>query len=121
MIRYCKRRHQYFCGIMDLEKGLSKKSYEGIVQHISGSSKKIVDVTCKKEIEEEIKLNEENESLLLNITVSGDGSWKKRGFSSLYGVTMLIGYHTGKVIDLVVKSSYCQACIYYKNTDKNDP
>lgn len=110
-----------FCGIMDLGKGLSKKSYEGIVRHISASSKKMFDFTCKKAIEEEIKLNEENERPLLSITASGDGSWKKRGFSSLYGVTTLIGHHTGKVIDLVVKSSYCQACIYYKNTDKNDP
>ncbi|EFN61450.1 hypothetical protein EAG_00479, partial [Camponotus floridanus] len=42
-------------------------------------------------------------------------SWKKRGFSSLYGVITLIGYYSGKVVDLVVKSSYCQACTYFRN------
>ncbi|VVC36969.1 Hypothetical protein CINCED_3A006359 [Cinara cedri] len=30
------------------------------------------------------------------LTVSSDGTWKKRGFSSLVGVTLLIGYFTGK-------------------------
>lgn len=42
----------------------------------------------------------------MNLKVSGDGSWKKRGYSSLFGVTTLIGNSTGKVIDLVVKSSF---------------
>lgn len=56
----------------------------------------------------------------MNLKVSGDGSWKKRGFSSLFGVTMLIGYYTSKIIDIVVKGSYCQACIYYDKKDKNE-
>lgn len=68
----------------------------------------------------EEKKNEKREMPLLNFTISGDGSWKKRGFSSLYGVTTLIAYYSGKVIDLIVKESYCQTCIYYKN-DKNNP
>lgn len=54
-----------------------------------------------------------------NLTVSGDGTWQKRGFSSLYGVSTLIGSLTGKVIDAVIKSSYCQSCTYWKNIDKN--
>jgi len=45
-----------------------------------------------------------------NLTVSGDGTWQKRGFSSLYGVSSLIGYYTGKVIDICVKSGVCQTC-----------
>ena len=41
------------------------------------------------------------------ITVSGDGSWQKRGFSSLYDLVSLIGWNTGKIIDVIVKSKYC--------------
>jgi len=55
----------------------------------------------------------------LNLKISGDGSWKRRGFKSLYGVTTLIGYYSGKVIDFVVKSSYCQACTAWKNKQDN--
>lgn len=53
--------------------------------------------------------------------VSGDGSWKKRGFKSLYGVTTLIGYYSGKVIDLTVFSSYRHACAIWKNKPKDSP
>jgi len=35
---------------------------------------------------------------------------EKRGFSSLFGVTSLIGYFTSKVLDIFVKSSYCHEC-----------
>lgn len=49
-----------------------------------------------------------------DVTVSGDGTWKKRGFSSLYGVSTLIGYYSGKVLDIFVKSSYCKLCEVWK-------
>jgi len=108
-----------FCGIMDLGRGLSQRSYDGIVQYIYVSSKKFFEISCKKAIQEEIENNEKEERPVLNLSVSGDGSWKKRGFSSLFGVTTLIAYHTGKVIDLIVKNSYCQTCLYFKN-NSND-
>jgi len=50
------------CGIMDLGQGLSKKSYEGIVQHIYESTKKVFDFCRKSAVQDEIKLNEENET-----------------------------------------------------------
>ena len=47
-----------FCGIIDLGRGMSKKSYEGIVKHISESTKKIFYYTCKKAIEKEKKIKQ---------------------------------------------------------------
>lgn len=69
----------------------------------------------KKAVDEEKKENNKHEKSILNLKVSGDGSWKKRGFKSLYGVTTLINYYSGKVIDLIVKSNYCQECTFWKN------
>ena len=34
----------------------------------------------------------------------------KQGFTSIFGVTSLIGYFTGKVFDIFVSSSYCYMC-----------
>jgi len=59
---------------MDLGQELNKKAYEGIVQHIYASTKKVFDICCKNAVQDEIKLNEENERSILNLTVSGDGS-----------------------------------------------
>jgi len=52
--------------------------------------------------------------------MSGDGSWKKRGFTSLLGVVTLIGNLTGKVIDLVIKSSICKGCMSWKPKEGTD-
>lgn len=50
-------------------------------------------------------------------SIPGDGSWRKRGFSSLFGLVTLIGWLTGKVLDVCVKSKYCKACEYRKKKE----
>ena len=60
----------------------------------------------KKACIEEIDLiSTDSESKNTDLIVSGDGTWHKRGFSSLFGVTSLIGHFTGKIINVFVKSS----------------
>ena len=46
----------------------------------------------------------------LCITVSFDGSWHKRGHTSMYGFASVIDVLTGLVVDYVVLSKYCHAC-----------
>ncbi|XP_070175236.1 uncharacterized protein [Littorina saxatilis] len=46
----------------------------------------------------------------IDITVSFDGTWQKRGFTSLYGVGVVIDVLTGLVVDFHVMSKYCHAC-----------
>lgn len=99
-----------FCGLMDLGQGLSLNAYYSIVEKIHNVAKLVFDVLCQKAVKEEKEENVKNGRSPMNLKISGDGSWKKRGFTSLYGVTTLIGYYSGKVIDLIVKGSYCQAC-----------
>lgn len=48
------------------------------------------------------------------LVVSGDGTWRKHGFSSYQGVVTLLGYYSGKV-DLNVKSLYCKMCEFWKS------
>ncbi|EZA51573.1 hypothetical protein X777_09740 [Ooceraea biroi] len=104
-----------FCGLMDIGQGTSKTAYDHAVQHIHSATSAVIDVLCKKVVQEEKEENVKNGRSPSNFKVSGDGSWKKRGFSSLYNVTTLIGYYSGKVIDLVIKGSYYQACTYWKS------
>ncbi|XP_044578272.1 uncharacterized protein LOC123260944 [Cotesia glomerata] len=56
----------------------------------------------------------------MEFTVSGDGTWKKRGFNSLFGVTTLVAKNCKKVVDTVVKSSFCQGCNIWKNKKNSD-
>ena len=101
--------------LMDICGGLSSSAYSKIIQHIYTGLKIVFDLSCVNAAEEETKENAKKERSILNFKVSGDGTWKKRGFSSLYGVTTLIAYYSGKVVDLIVKSSYCSACTWWKS------
>lgn len=47
---------------------------------------------------------------VIDITVSFDGTWMKRGYTSLYGVGICIDVLTGLVVDFAVLSKYCHAC-----------
>ncbi|EFN65805.1 hypothetical protein EAG_00123, partial [Camponotus floridanus] len=70
---------------------------------------------------EEKELNKDAGEPEDEFTVSGDGTWKKRGFSSLFGVSTLIAKYTGKVVDACVLNSFCQGCLSWKNKKEDDP
>ena len=46
----------------------------------------------------------------IQLSVSYDGTWKTRGFHSLFGVGFIIEVVTGLVIDYAVRSKYCVEC-----------
>jgi len=107
---------QKFCGIMDLPKIFSKKVYYDVVYNVLCASKAVADLLFSEAIakEKELTKNAENVAEPRGLIVSGDGTWRKRGFSSLQGVTTLIDHYSGKVLDLLVKCSYCKQCEYWK-------
>ena len=45
------------------------------------------------------------------LEVEVDGSWKKQGFTSDYGITVVVSCLTGDVLDYHVMSKYCNNCI----------
>ena len=53
---------------------------------------------------------EREEDPIVNISVSYDGTWQKRGFTSLFGVGVCIDVLTGLVVDYCVLSKCCHAC-----------
>jgi len=54
------------------------------------------------------------DSDVLDVAVSFDGTWAKRGFSSLIGVVFVISVDTGEVLDYHVLSKTCQKCALKK-------
>ncbi|KAM7302316.1 hypothetical protein ISCGN_017833 [Ixodes scapularis] len=50
------------------------------------------------------------ENDLLDICITFDGTWHKRGHTSQFGVGVAIELETGFVIDFSVKSKYCHGC-----------
>ena len=90
--------------------------YYACLEKVYQASLSIYDSSTEKAVAQEKELIES-----INLTVSSDGTWKKRGFSSLFGAASLIGKHTRKVLDSIVKSKLCQACSAKENSKHKDP
>jgi len=97
---------------MDLSSSfLSRPTYNDYMKNMCSTVREVANrffLSATKE-EKAATVKEKKTEDADELTVSGDGTWKKRGFSSLFGVTSLIGYFTGKVLD-IFKSSYCHEC-----------
>lgn len=102
-----------FCAFMDLPRPIFQSFYDKVVTTISIATeavcKKSMNIAANIEKNRSIEKGQEH-----GISVSGDGTWRKRGFSSLFGLVTLIGWFSGKVIDFVVKSKYCKQCEHWK-------
>lgn len=99
-----------FCGLMDLCTDFTMHMYYSTVDNIYTVAQAVLSIKsqykkrCKKqEIEENAKAGNGS----LHLSVSDNGTWNKRGSSSLFGIITLIGKYTNKVLDVVIKSSFC--------------
>ncbi|KOC62210.1 hypothetical protein WH47_03968 [Habropoda laboriosa] len=90
--------------------GLAINTYYACLENVHETASAVYECIIKTAVQEERIMNEATGNPRCDITVSGDGTWKKRGFTLLFGVATLIGKLTKKVLDTVVKSSFCQAC-----------
>ncbi|KYN15474.1 hypothetical protein ALC57_12259 [Trachymyrmex cornetzi] len=100
-----------FCGIMDFPNIFRKEVYYEILTNIYCATKTVADTTFSEAAVEEKQLTTNAERTEpAGLTVSGNGTWMKRGFSSLHGVVTLIGHYSGQIIDVNIKSLYCEQC-----------
>ena len=68
-----------------------------------------------KTIIKNIKSRNNNRQNIMNITVSIDGTWKRRGHVSNYGIVYIIDVQSGLCIDYEVMSLLCEACNFKKS------
>lgn len=107
-----------FTALMDLCSTFNSTTYYGVLKTVQIVAKTIYEAVIRKAGTEEKEKNLEAENRADILTVSGDGSWSKRGFTSRMGIVSVIGKYTNKVLDVAVKSSFCKACLFWKGREK---
>ena len=104
-----------WCGTMNMHNCLSQDSYHQNQMKVAEASKNTFNDISKKSIETifkayaEIGVEPDDEGVL-DIGVSFDGSWQKRGHSSNNGMASVIDLVTGLPIDYEVLSNFCIKC-----------
>ncbi|GFW71772.1 hypothetical protein TNCV_1440831 [Trichonephila clavipes] len=76
---------------MSLPNPVEQKSHDVINNKLSRVMKEVAEESMKMAAVEEYSSSPDN-----LLTVSGDGTWKTRGHSSLIGVCTVIGAETGR-------------------------
>ncbi|GFW76205.1 uncharacterized protein TNCV_3800401 [Trichonephila clavipes] len=87
-----------------LSEKVSQKAYDRINANIADISESLANASMKKAAPEEKIID----GSVNSVVVSGDGTWKTRGHTSLIGVCALIGADCGKVLGMEVMSSNCK-------------
>ena len=110
-----------FTALMNMPPPMTVKNYDRAVSKIT---KIVVDVAeeTMAEAAHELKILKGGDNSIIDIPVSCDGSWQRRGFASLNGSFTSISVDTGKIIDTEVMSRYCKGCKSkekLKNTNKS--
>ncbi|XP_071050642.1 uncharacterized protein [Onthophagus taurus] len=109
-----------FCGLMDLASKFYHQTFAGCFTNLWTAAESVCKFSMQGAVEEEKKQTLEKENSDTNLTVSGDGTWRKRGHTSRFGVVTLAGKYCKKIIDSGVKSTYCHSCVFWKKKD-SDP
>ncbi|GFX31056.1 uncharacterized protein TNCV_2025591 [Trichonephila clavipes] len=82
---------------MSLPNPVEQKSHDVINNKLSRVMKEVAEESMKMAAVEEYSSSPDN-----LLTVSGDGTWKTRGHSSLIGVCTVIGAETGRLTDSLI-------------------
>ena len=70
---------------------------------------------AREEVREHYGVSSDDQ--VADVLISCDGTWQRRGFSSLFGAVFIISYETGKVLDYIVLSKHCAGCRRWEGKD----
>ena len=113
-----------FCGVMNMP-CISTRAYykqvDSILEVLEDEARE--ELTSAGQWLRQLILQEDDElenTATLDAAVSFDGTWAKRGFTSLTGVVFAISVDSGEVLDYHVLSKACHKCAYKQSQCEGD-
>ena len=107
-----------FCSTLDVPGPMAKRTYEKCSKEIKDAAVLEAKESMSAAAREVRELNNCEDGALADIAITIDGTWMKRGHSSLYGAVFALPWQTGKVLDYAVQSKFCYECNYWENQDE---
>ena len=108
---------QRFAAILN-QKGLHLKTFQKKQAEVLDAYVSVADTVLRDSVAAvKAALQETGDSGdqdIYDVTVSYDGTWHKRGHTSLYGVGCVIEVTTGLIVDYAVLSKYCHSCAIHE-------
>lgn len=99
-----------FCTTMNMPPPVGTKPYARHTKAILRAAKDVAEMSTNDAAKEIHNSKTQNAKEIVKTAVSCDGTWQRRGFSSLHGCVTAISMETGKVLDVEPLSKVCQQC-----------
>ena len=99
-----------FFGLMDMLPPVTPRAYKKHNQALAKASMSAASDNMIAASEYLHRLHGVEPDEILDIKVTCDGTWSKRGFTAIHGVVAVISYDSGQVLDFEVLSKSCPAC-----------
>ena len=68
-------------------------------------------------LRKELGANNDDVINVIDVKVTCDGTWQRRGHQALYGVVVVASWDTGQVLDTEVLSKWCSMCNSKRHLD----
>ncbi len=106
------------CCVMNMPPPQLYKYYKAHAHAVKNAAKGVAEDTML-EAAAEIRAKKGGAEFV-EVGVSGDGSWQKRGYSSLHGTVNVMSMETGKVLDTEVLTQFCRECSLHEQDNKKE-
>ena len=106
-----------FTGVMNMPTPMNENSYRDHVAAVKSAAQVVCEKSMRNAVEEVKTFYEPADDGIFDIGVSGDGTWRKRGYSSSYGVVTALSTITGKALDVEVMSKTCKECTVWRGKE----
>ena len=106
-----------FAGTMNMPPPMNENAYRDILEAVKKAAQTVCQQSMTAAVDDAKRFYEPEEDGVFEIGISGDGTWRRRGYSSLYGIVTAISTVTGKVVDIEIMSKDCKECTVWRNKE----
>ena len=107
--------------LMDMPRPMTKNNYNKIASNFAKVTETVANETMEEAIGDIKEQNNESRDSMTDVAISQDGTWQRRGYSSMNGCVTAIAMDNGKVVDVEPMSRFCRGCIQMDKFKITDP
>ena len=109
-----------FAMLMNMPPPMTANNYSKINKLCRTAAKTVAEKTMSDAAVSVREIQRVDDDTVADIGVSIDGTWQRRGYSSLNGVVVAISVDTGKVVDCEPMTRFCNSCAIYERHKTKD-
>lgn len=106
-----------FAAVMNMSTPMNENSYRDSVDAVRKAAQTVCQQSMRSAVENVKKFYEPDKDGVFDIGISGGGTWRGRGYSSIFGIVTAMSTVTGKAIDIEVMSKECRECMVWRNKE----